>query len=144
MGGGSPREAPDDWMDWPPATGAAPRDDARLASGNAPVSPEIAANAEQIQLALRVLLLLSRIGRPSPDDIARPESTQQGIADTLHATQGAVSKVLQRLSAADVVRHTSLRVRGRTRRVRVYFVTVRGGDLAKRYREKHGDTVPPR
>lgn len=101
------------------------------------------ANAEQIRLALRVILHLSRIGRPLPDDIARPESTQRGVADSLRTTQGAISKVLHRLSAVDVVGHSRGHVRGQDRRVHTYYVTAKGEELARRYREKYGDALPP-
>ena len=101
------------------------------------------ANAEQVRLALRVILHLSRVGRPWPDDIARPESTQRGVAESLHATQGAISKVLHRLSAVDVVGHSRRHVQGQDRRVHTYYVTVKGEELAKRYRAKYGDALPP-
>lgn len=99
--------------------------------------------AEQIRLALRVILHLSRIGRPWPDEIARPESTQQGIADALQVTQGAISKVLHQLAAVEVVGHSRRHVRGQDRRVHAYFVTVKGEELARRYQEKYGDQPPP-
>ncbi len=107
------------------------------------ISGPSAAKAEQIRLALRVVLHLSHIGRPSPDDIARPESTQLGIVAALQTSQGAVSKVLRRLAAADVVGHSRQHVRGQDRRVQAYFVTAKGEELARRYREKHG-YQPPR
>lgn len=109
----------------------------------AAISGPSAAKAEQIRLALRVILHLSHLGRPWPDAIARPESTQLGIAAALQASQGAVSKVLRRLAAVDVVEHSRQHVRGQDRRVQAYFVTAKGEELARRYREKHGSTPPP-
>jgi hypothetical protein len=91
---------------------------------------------QEIRLALRVVVLLSQTLPLEPGGIAPPGSTQQGIASSLRVTQGAVSKVLQGLVAAEVVRHARHHVAGRTRRMRAYSLTARGLDLARRYRER--------
>lgn len=89
---------------------------------------------EQVRLALRVVVLLSLSERLEPGDVAPPESTQQGMAARLRVTQGAISKVLRRLSASDVVGHERHHVRGEARRMQVYYLTPRGWELATRYR----------
>ncbi len=74
--------------------------------------------------------------------MARPESTQQGIASALSVTQGAVSKILGPLVAAEVVRKERRHVRGQNRRVKTYFLTVRGDRLAEQIKARFG-TSPP-
>ncbi len=85
---------------------------------------------QQVRLALRVVIHLHRLGPLLPDDTARPESTQRGMARSLGVTQGAVSKVLARLAAVDVVGHARHHVRGESRRMQAYFLTARGAYLA--------------
>jgi DNA-binding MarR family transcriptional regulator len=89
---------------------------------------------ERGQLAIRIIIHLSLTGSPEPDGNASPESTQQGMAARLGATQGAVSKVLQGLVAVGMVRHEHHRVRGEVRRVRAYFLTAQGVELSLRCR----------
>ncbi len=84
-----------------------------------------------IRLSLRIIAHLAQVGPPGSDDVARPESTQQGIARALSVTQGAVSKILVPLVAVEFVRRERRHVRGQSRRVNVYFLTVRGDSLAK-------------
>lgn len=86
---------------------------------------------EQVRLSLRIVIHLFWFGPQRPDDIAQPGATQQGLADALGATQGAVSKVLRRLVAANVVRSDRRHVRGRDRRVRAYSLSPRGEALAR-------------
>jgi DNA-binding MarR family transcriptional regulator len=81
---------------------------------------------------------LARVGQLASDDVARFESTQAGIAASLATTQGAVSKILARLRAAEVVRRERRHVRGQPRRMKVYFLTRRGEILAAEIREKLG------
>ena len=97
---------------------------------------------EQVRLSLRVVVHLDRIGPPGNDGGARREATQLGMAEVLSVTQGAVSKVLRRLVAAEVVGEETHHVRGLDRRVRVYFLTRPGGTLAREIRERFG--LPPR
>ncbi len=63
--------------------------------------------------------------------MGRESATQRGIAATLGVTQGAVSKILDGLTAAGVVGRQRTHVPGRDRRVRVYFLTARGEALAR-------------
>jgi len=88
----------------------------------------------EIRLALRVVVHLAQVG--PLEFTARPESTQQGIAESLRVTQGAVSKVLRRLSAADVVQHERHHVWTRKRRMQAYSLTPRGLELARRCKER--------
>ena len=100
---------------------------------------------EDIRLSLRILAHLGQVGPLGSDDVARPEQTQQGIADALSVTQGAVSKVLGPLVAAEVIRKERRHVRGQDRQVRIYVLTVRGDLMAKEIRAKFGSipTFPP-
>jgi DNA-binding MarR family transcriptional regulator len=100
------------------------------------VSGTPGSNEERIRLSLRIVVLLGRIGPPGEDGVAKPEATQQGIAAVLGVTQGAVSKVLRRLVAAEVVRQERHHVRGQDRRVRIYFLTRRGEGLEREIRER--------
>ena len=66
------------------------------------------------------------------------------MARGLSATQGAVSKVLRRLTAADVVRPQRRHVPGRSRRVKVYLLTFRGDELVREIqRAEHLAQRPP-
>ena len=102
------------------------------------------ANADSVRLALRVVVQLDRLGPPGPDGTAGPEATQDGLAESLGVTQGAVSKVLARLVAVDVVSHERRHVRGRDRRVRVYFLSREGEGLAHEIERRFGLPVGPR
>ncbi|HTP55489.1 MAG TPA: MarR family winged helix-turn-helix transcriptional regulator [Thermoplasmata archaeon] len=86
---------------------------------------------EHVRLSLRLVVHLSRVGPPENEWVARPESTQQAIAEQLQVSQGAVSKVLARLAAAGMVEEARRHVPGRNRRVMVYYLTAHGHDLAR-------------
>jgi DNA-binding transcriptional ArsR family regulator len=97
---------------------------------------------EQVRLSLRLVVQLSWVGIPSYDGAARKESTQEGLSQALSVTQGAVSKVLRRLVAAEMVCRERRHVRGVDRRVRVYFLSRQGETLAREIRDRFG--IPPR
>jgi len=97
---------------------------------------------ERVRLALRVVVLLDRWGPPGDNGSARWEATQQGLAESLSVTQGALSKVLSRLTAADVVTSDPRHVRGMARRVRVYSLTRDGEAMARDIRERFGLSSP--
>ena len=99
---------------------------------------------DQVRLSLRMMRHLAVMGRPTGDGHAQLESTQKGIAVSLGVTQGAVSKVLRRLLAADVVLRERRRVHGLTRRVRAYYLTRRGEELAKELSSFQGLAESPR
>ena len=98
---------------------------------------------DQVRLALRVILHLERVGSLEEEFVARIESTQLGMTRVLSTTQGAVSKVLRRLSAVGVLRSERRHVRGRRRRVHAYYLTPRGIALAREYHERFRDLRPP-
>lgn len=107
-----------------------------IAIARTEVGTPVTSKSEQIRLALRVVVHLARTGPLEPGVIAPQGSTQQGIATSLQVTQGAVSKVLRRLVAADVVRHERHHVNGEDRRMQAYSLTARGSTLARQYRER--------
>lgn len=91
---------------------------------------------DQTQLSIRIVAHLARVGPPSESGLVRQESTQQGMAVALAVTQGAVSKVLEKLVAVELVRREQLHVPGRVRRVRVYSLTRRGEVLLEEMRAR--------
>jgi len=93
---------------------------------------------DRVRLSIRVISFLARVGPLPSDDVARPESTQRGIARGLGTTIGAVSKVLSLLVEAQIVRRERRHVRGQVRRVRVYFLTVQGDRMAQEIVTKLG------
>jgi len=96
-----------------------------------------------VRLSLRIVVQLDRWRPPSDGGPARWESTQQGLAERLSATQGAVSKVLSRLVAAEVVYEGLRHVHGRDQRVRVYYLTAQGEALAREIEQRFGLPAPP-
>lgn len=109
----------------------------------APVSGPAQLNDERVRLALRVVVRLDRLGPPGPDGTARPEATQVGLAEAIGVTQGAVSKVLSRLAAVNIVAQERRHVPGRDRRVRVYYLSREGTELARDIEQRFG-LAPPR
>jgi hypothetical protein len=97
---------------------------------------------ERVRLSIKVVVLLDHWGPPDDNGSARREMTQQGLAETLSVTQGAISKVLNRLVAADVVRADRRHVAGLARRVRVYSLTRDGETLAREIRSQFGLPSP--
>ena len=92
--------------------------------------------SDQVRLALRLVVQLDFLGEPGPDRDARSETTQEGLAESLRVTQGAVSKVLARLLAVEVVLCERRHVRGRPRRVRIYFLSAQGRVLARQIEQR--------
>jgi len=92
----------------------------------------------RVRLSLRLVVHLSGLGPPADDGAARQESTQEGLSRALGVTQGAVSRVLARLVAVDIVCRERRRVRGVNRRVRAYFLTRQGDALAREIRDRFG------
>lgn len=99
--------------------------------------------ADGVHVALRLVVRLDLLRAPGPDGEALPEATQEGLAESLHVTQGAVSKVLGRLMAVSIVAAERRHVRGRGRRVRVYYLSGSGTELARQIEERFGISPPP-
>jgi len=85
----------------------------------------------QTELAIKIIVHVSKSGAPREDGMGRPEASQRGIAAAVGCTQGAASKILARLIAVEMVRSDRRRVTGMGRRVRVYSLTFSGYFLAK-------------
>jgi hypothetical protein len=99
-------------------------------------------SADSVRLALRVVVRLDQLGTPGPDGHAREEATQEGLAGAFGVTQGAVSKVLARLRAVKMADQTRSHVPGRGRRVRVYYLTPKGEELAREIEQRFGLVSP--
>lgn len=99
------------------------------------ISP-LVSREQHVRLVVRIVVRLHQLGPPSPDGEALPESTEEGLALALSVTRGAVSKVLTRLVAADAVGRERRHVRGRDRRLRVYFLRPRGEELARQIEQR--------
>jgi hypothetical protein len=97
---------------------------------------------ERVRLSIRVVVLLDHWGPPGDNGSSRRETTQQGLAEALAVTQGALSKVLNRLVAAGMVRTDRRHVAGLSRRVRVYSLTRDGETLAREIRGRFGLPSP--
>lgn len=100
-----------------------------------PIGPK----GDRVRLSLRIVTHLSRAGVLPSDEIARYESTQEGIAQSLSVTQGAISKILGPLVAAEVVRGERRHVRGLDRRVKTYSLTLKGDTLAQEIHARFGE-----
>jgi DNA-binding MarR family transcriptional regulator len=127
---------PSDWT--PGATSSTTLTASSLPVSHSASSESADPKLQEIRLALRIVVHLAQLG--PMDYTARPEATQQGIASSLQVTQGAVSKVLRRLGAADVVQHERHHVWSRARRMQAYFLTPKGLDIARRFRERATDS----
>jgi hypothetical protein len=97
---------------------------------------------ERVRLSIKVVVILDHWRPTDNNGSARREMTQQGLAVTLSVTQGAISKVLNRLVAADMVRTDRRHVAGLARRVRVYSLTRDGETLAREIRGRFGLPSP--
>jgi DNA-binding MarR family transcriptional regulator len=84
----------------------------------------------EARAARRLVLRLAHLPRLGPDDTPLPEFTQAGLAASLGITQGAVAKIVARLTAAGALDETSRRVQGNYRRFKVYTLTGMGESLA--------------
>ena len=118
MGAGSTETLPDRGS-YPRTRAGSPADDPGLG---------------EARVARRLVLHLARQPRLGPDDIAPPTMTQAGMAEALGVTQGAVAKIVIRLSAAGVIRTAREHVQGAPRRLKVYTLTGPGEMLAHELR----------
>ena len=86
----------------------------------------------------RLLLHIARQPRFGPMEMVPPVLTQEGIAEALGATQGAVSGTLTRLVNGGALRVELGHVRGKFRRLKVYQLTDRGDEIVRHIREGMG------
>ena len=84
-----------------------------------------------VQLSHLIIAHLARLPAISPNDLGTVDRTQAGMAQRFSASQSAVSNVIARLSAAGVVTGESRHVRGAARRLKVYWLTPLGENLAR-------------
>lgn len=84
----------------------------------------------EARLARRIVLHLAHLPRLTEDDIPTMAYTQAGLADSIVATQGAVSKIAVRLIAAGILKVEKRHVQRSERRLRVYTLTWKGENLA--------------
>jgi DNA-binding transcriptional ArsR family regulator len=94
------------------------------------------------RLTYQLIRHLSSLPRLWPGDLPTREWTQAGMAAALGVGQSAVSRILRRLTAANVVRMETSHVRESNRRMRVYRLTERGERLGRAIREP--PPTPPR
>ena len=111
------------------------------ATAPAPANPKLA--AETLRLSERVIVYLARQPALGPYDVAAPSRTQAGISQRFGASQSAVSNVLARLTAAQVVVALTRHVEGERRRRKVYLLTPYGEELAKGLAAKRVEGVRP-
>jgi hypothetical protein len=100
---------------------------------------------EGIGLAARVILHLSELRRPGPNDVAGVEGTQQGMVAAFDVRQSSLVKVLKALLAGDVVAVEHRFVGGgANRRMQVYYLTPVGVSAARDLRRAEALTPTPK
>jgi|SRR5579863_4859194 DNA-binding MarR family transcriptional regulator len=104
--------------------------------------PEPLPDLGEARAARRLVLRLAHLPRLGPDDTPLPEFTQAGLAASLRITQGAVAKIVARLTAAGALNETSRRVQGNYRRFKVYTLTGMGESLAHELEAKMAARAP--
>jgi len=127
----------------PPSTGVAPEAMAQFSAGfqspapSPPISTVIAPGvSEGANLAGKVIVHLSLLGRLGNDDVGRLGFTQAGMSDSLGIRQGSLTKVLSRLEAAQVIQVDRRHVQGQSRRLNVYRLTALGESVARDIRHR--------
>ena len=88
-------------------------------------------SSEALRLSQRIVLHLAAQGTLGPDEVASLGFTQTGISRALSVRQNALTNVLRRLVAAEVVVTDVRHVHGQPRRLKVYRLTARGLALAR-------------
>jgi DNA-binding MarR family transcriptional regulator len=89
---------------------------------------------QDLRMYARLLLHIARQGRYDPQETVSPGLTQAGIAQGIGATQGAISRALERLTSGGLVRRYRTHVPGRIRRILTYQLTEDGHALVERIR----------
>ncbi|MCI4320315.1 MAG: PKD domain-containing protein [Thermoplasmata archaeon] len=93
---------------------------------------------EGLRVSQRIVLHLARQGALHDDDVATVGYTQAGMASALGVRQNALTNVLTRLMAAQILRVELRHVSGQPRRLKVYTLTSRGEALARDLRTEVG------
>ena len=86
---------------------------------------------EGLRVSQRIVLHLARQGALHDNDVATVGYTQAGMANALGVRQNALTNVLTRLMAAQILRVELRHVSGQPRRLKVYSLTNRGEALAR-------------
>jgi PKD repeat protein/DNA-binding MarR family transcriptional regulator len=86
---------------------------------------------EGLRVSQRIVLHLGRQGALHDYDVATIGYTQAGMAAALGVRQNALTNVLTRLMAAEILRVELRHVSGQPRRLKVYSLTGRGEALAR-------------
>ncbi|MCI4340422.1 MAG: hypothetical protein L3J73_04055 [Thermoplasmata archaeon] len=105
-------------------------------------SPKMHVAPEALRVSQRIVLHLAGLGTLGHDEVAPVGFTQIGMSEVLGVRQNALTNVLRRLVAADVVTEDTRHVRGQPRRLKVYRLTSRGEALARDLRHSHGKAGP--
>jgi DNA-binding MarR family transcriptional regulator len=90
----------------------------------------------ELRISKRILLHMAGQPRADPIDLVSIRSlTQEGMAEALGTTQGAVSNALRRLVDGGALEVGRRHVPGKARRVKVYGLTARGEEIVRVIRE---------
>ncbi|MCI4356171.1 MAG: hypothetical protein L3K18_03365 [Thermoplasmata archaeon] len=122
----------------------------------AAVRPEIAAPPESprpdvvvrllwedgLRTSERLLIHVARQGVLGPEEVAPRPLCQAGMIEALGVSQGALTGVLRRLVAGQVLRESREHVRGIDRRVKVYRLTPAGERLVRQIRSRRPTLAP--
>jgi DNA-binding MarR family transcriptional regulator len=125
----------------PSADGVAPH--SYPPASGAPPNPGVRVSSDQIRLSERILIVLAREGRLGEDSPVRSVRTQAGLVGALGSSQSAVSKVLRRLVAAELLTEERRHVPGSSQRLKVYTLTRRGELLAREVARRRNVTLLP-
>ncbi len=95
----------------------------------------MAEEGEEITVACRILLHLSRIPHPQEKYVGRRDRTQEGIADALGISRGHAAVELKKLERRKLVKVDKAHVPGAKTNKNVYSLTVLGEIEAKFMKE---------
>jgi len=99
--------------------------------------------SEGANLAGKVIVHLSLLGRLGNDEVGRLGFTQGGISEALGIRQGTLTRVLSRLEAAQVIEVDRRHVQGQSRRLNVYRLTALGESVARDIRHRRPTSSEP-
>jgi len=116
----------------------APAPSAIRAGPPSPAPPVLAPSppptTDALRISQRIVLHLGSQGALGPHEVAPIGFSQPGMSKALGIRQNALTNVLRRLVAADVVVEDVRHVQGQPRRLKVYQLTPRGEALARELR----------